>query len=228
MQVTIECFKTLKYFQNNVNYRKGNGKGGIYVWGFSLEQNDFTPPTTLNKFFPYYVGKHYKDMYSRTHEHIASLIGGNYSIFDVLKCATFPCTSIGIVQKSYQTSSKIAKPLGGTLLTDPLYPNLLYFPEGVHRQYDFFYNGIISKKINWMLKHFCVLYINPIGSFSSNDLDKLEKKIGQLIGYDKLITKSYNEDLSYFKIEIVHDLNTIPLEKFEDLFSYCQDIEIEK
>lgn len=226
MRVTIECFKTLKYFQNNAHYRKGNGKGGVYIWGFSLEQNDFTAPTTLNNFFSYYVGKHYKDMYSRTHEHVASLSGGNYSVFDILKCSTLLNTSIGIVQKSYQNASKRAKPFGGALLTDSLYPNLLYFPEGVHCHHNFFCNGIISKQIDWMLRHFCVLYVNPIGSFSSNDIDKLEKKIGQLIGYDKLITKSYNEDLSYFKVEIVNNLNTIHLEKFEDLFSYCQDIEI--
>ena len=67
MKVVIECFKTLQDFHNNAIYRKGNGKAGVYVWGFSLEKKDFTVPTSPQMFFPYYVGKHYKDIYSRTH-----------------------------------------------------------------------------------------------------------------------------------------------------------------
>jgi hypothetical protein len=224
MQVTIECFKTLKDFQNNANYRKGNGKGGVYVWGFSLG-DDFSIPTSCNMFFPYYVGKHYKDMYSRTHEHVTTLTGGNYSIFDILQCS-LNGTKIGIVHNDYQNDSKKAKPSGGMQLPNAKYNNLLYFPEGVHRHYDFFFDGVISKQIDWMLKHFCILYINPVGNFSSNDIDNLEKKIGQLIGYDRLITKPYNEDLSNVKVEIVNDLKTITLEKYEDLFKNCQELKL--
>jgi hypothetical protein len=80
MKVIVECFKTLKDFKNNAKFRKGNGKAGVYIWGFSLEKEDFTIPSSLDNFFPYYVGKHYRDMYSRTHEHISTLAGGNFSI----------------------------------------------------------------------------------------------------------------------------------------------------
>ena len=217
MQVTIECFKTLKDFRNNAKYRKGNGKAGIYIWGFSLEKDDFTIPSSIDKFFPYYVGKHYKDMYSRTHEHVAYLSGGNYSIFDILK-SNSKGTKIGTVHKNYQNDSKKAKPSGGMLLPNVNYDNLLYFPEGVHRHYDFFFDGVISKQIDWMLKHFCILYINPIGNFSSNGIDNLEKKIGQLIGYDRLITKPYKNVLKDLKVEIILNSEIIQLDRTEALF----------
>jgi len=115
-------------------------------------------------FFPYYVGKHYKDMYSRTHEHVTTLAGGNFSIFDILQCVANQ-TKIGIVQRNYQQASKLAGINGGPILPNNNFQDLLYFPEGVHRHYDFFFDGIISKQIDWMLKHFCILYINPVGNF---------------------------------------------------------------
>lgn len=227
MKVKIECFKTLLDFHNNSIYRKGNGKAGVYIWGFSLEKQDFTVPTLPQMFFPYYVGKHYKDIYSRTHKHLAYLSGGNYSIFDILQCSSNG-TKIGIEQRKYQTASKNSKPASGPVLPTTQFSNMLYFPEGVHRQNDFFFDGIISKQINWMLRHFCILYINPIGNFSSSDIDNLEKKIGQLIGYDRLITKPYNDILQDFEIEIENNKELILIEKWEDLFTYCQNTRIDK
>ena len=227
MKVVIECFKTLQDFHNNAIYRKGNGKAGVYVWGFSFEKKDFTVPTSPQMFFPYYVGKHYKDIYSRTHEHLAYLSGGNYSIFDILQCSSNG-TKIGIEQRKYQTASKNSKPASGPVLPTTQFSNMLYFPEGVHRQNDFFFDGIISKQINWMLRHFCILYINPIGNFSSSDIDNLEKKIGQLIGYDRLITKPYNDILQDFEIEIENNKELILIEKWEDSFTYCQNTRIDK
>lgn len=225
MKVKIECFKTLLDFHNNSIYRKGNGKAGVYIWGFSLEKQDFTVPTLPQMFFPYYVGKHYKDIYSRTHEHLAYLSGGNYSIFDILQCSSNG-TKIGIEQRKYQTASKNSKPASGPVLPTTQFSNMLYFPEGVHRQNDFFFDGLISKQINWMLRHFCILYINPIGNFSSSDIDNLEKTIGQLIDYERLITKSYKNIPEDFKVEIVYNSIIIPLEKCEDLFNYCKNIEL--
>ena len=225
MQVTIECFKTLKVFQNNAKYRKGNGKAGVYVWGFSLEKQDFIVPKSPKMFFPYYVGKNYKDVYSRTHEHIAFLSGGNYSIFDMLQCSTNG-TKIGIEHRKYQIASKNSMPASGPVLPAPQFQNMLYFPEGVHRQYDFFFNSTISKQIDWMLRHFCILYINPNGHYSRSDIDNLEKTIGQLIDYERLITKSYKNIPEDFKVEIVYNSKIIPLEKCEDLFTYCQNIEL--
>jgi hypothetical protein len=222
MQVTIECFKTLRDYKNNPAYRKGNGKAGVYVWGFSLENADFTTPTTVNKFFPYYVGKHYKDMYSRTHEHVTYLSGGNFSIFDVLQCVKDK-TKIGTVQKCYQNASNKGGISGGPRLPNSQFQNLIYFPEGVHRQYDFFFDttGVIPKQIDWMLKHFCILYINPINVYHSKNINDLEKIIGNLIGYDNLITKKYKYIPEDLKIEIVHNSKIAPLEKLEDLFTHC-------
>lgn len=77
-----------------------------------------------------------------------------------------------------------------------------------------------------MLRHFCILYINPIGNFSSSDIDNLEKTIGQLIDYERLITKSYKNIPEDFKVEIVYNSIIIPLEKCEDLFNYCKNIEL--
>jgi hypothetical protein len=222
MQVTIECFKTLKDFQNNANYRKGNGKAGVYIWGFSLGA-DFSVPTSPQMFFPYYVGKSESDVYSRTHEHITTLSGGNFSIFDVLQCVA-NSTNIGKAHKDYQNASKKAGTSGGPILPDFQFPNMLYFPEGVHRQYDFFFDktGDIPKQIVWMLKHFCIIYIIPTSGKSSINI--LEKKIGKIIGYDILNTKEYKNIPEDFKVEIEHNSKIFPLEKYEDLFTFCQKI----
>lgn len=228
MKIKVECFKTLKDFQNNAMYRKGNGKPGVYLWGFSLEPNDFTIPSSAAKFFPYYVGKHHKDMYSRTHEHITTLAGGNFSVFDVVQCHANG-TKIGVVQKKYQDDSRKAKPTGGTILPDSKFPNLLYFPEGVHKQYAFFFDKVASNQIDLMLRHICIMYfeIDKEVFDSENDaldikndklnIDILEKKIGQLVGYDELITKPYNEDLSSFEIEIEGKI----IKERNDLFISC-------
>jgi hypothetical protein len=93
----------------------------------------------------------------------------------------------------------------------------------VHRQYDFFFDttGVIPKQIDWMLKHFCILYINPINVYHSKNINDLEKIIGNLIGYDNLITKKYKYIPEDLKIEIVHNSKIAPLEKLEDLFTHC-------
>lgn len=218
MEVRIECFKTLKDLQNNSNYRKGNGKAGVYVWGFSLGAN-FTVPTSPQMFFPYYVGKSESDLYSRTHEHIATLAGGNFSIFDVLKCVTNN-TNIGKVHRDYQNESKKAGTNGGPILPNSRFSNMLYFPEGVHRQYDFFFNKSISNQIDWMLNHFCILYIIPTSGKSN--ISTLEKKIGKIIGYDILNTKEYKNVPEDFKVEIVDNSEVFQLNKYEDLFTFCQ------
>ena len=38
MKVEQECFKTLSDFAMNPSFRKGNGRAGVYIWGFSLEE----------------------------------------------------------------------------------------------------------------------------------------------------------------------------------------------
>lgn len=220
MKVIVECFKTLKDFKNNAKFRKGNGKAGVYIWGFSLEKEDFTIPSSLDNFFPYYVGKHYRDMYSRTHEHISTLAGGNFSIFDILSCVT-DNTKIGLEQKKYIKASKLASLNGGPILPNPEFPNLLYFPEGVHRQYNFFFDNATSKQIDWMLRHFCIIYIYPESNFSSKNLDILEKKIGQLFEYDRLITKPYKNIDDSFKLEIISKSEIITINKLEDLLINC-------
>jgi hypothetical protein len=220
MRVKQECFKTIKDFHNNPIYRKGNGKPGVYLWGFSLEQEDFTIPSEVDMFFPYYVGKTEGDkgcMYQRAHEHITNLCGGNYSVFDILSCASAG-TLIGNVHASYQSVSKKMKPLIGPTLPNPSYINLLHFAEGVHRHYQFFNDESIKKQIEWMVKHFCITFFTP-ENFNKQDIVDLEKYIGNIVGYDKLITKRYSKpDMN---VEIIGSCKNIQVLSYPDLFKNC-------
>jgi len=222
--VKQECFKTIKDFSKTPTFRKGNGTCGVYLWGFSLEESDFTIPTTPRNFFPYYVGKIEDNtkgcMYQRTQEHITSLVGGNLSIFDI-KNASAMGTPIGTVHSSYQKASKCAKPsIGPTLPDPPNFPNLLYFPEGVHRYFDFFTTPIIVNQIDWMVKHFCVTYFTPLGDDKQNIVD-LEKFIGNIIGYENLNTKPYS--ISNLTVGIKNNPNDIAIavNNYDDLFKHC-------
>lgn len=107
-------------------------------------------------FFPYYVGKIRVKQgvcIQRAHEHISSLCG-NYSIFNILNCV-IAGTLIGDVQEAYQGVSKAAKKTRSIALTlpNPSFPDLLHFPEGVHRRTQFFTDKIITSQIDWMIKH---------------------------------------------------------------------------
>lgn len=219
MKLYQETFITIKDFASNPKYRKGNGKPGAYLWGFSLEEEEFKAPSNRQRFFPYYVGKVAKAngcMYTRTHEHIATLTGGNLSIFDILKCHT-QGTLIGSIQKNYQSVSRNAKLTSGVVLPNPKFTNLLHFPEGVHTLYDFFTKQIILNQIDWMIKHFCITYLtteNPKGL----EIAELEKNIGSIIGYEKLITKHYN-NYSKGNHQIIYPNNTISLNSIDDFFN---------
>lgn len=221
MIVNQECFKTIKDFSGNAKFRKGNGKPGVYLWGFSLEKVDFTPPSKPEMFFPYYVGKVVKKngcMYQRTHEHIASLIGGNLSIFDIIASACNG-TLIGKVHKSYQGSSKFVKPLAGVILPNPLFANLLHFPEGIHRYHHYFTDPTIISQLNWMAKHFCITYFTP-EIYDKQYISNLEKFIGNVIGYDKLITKPYYKP--DIQVEIIDNPENFIIKYYEDLINRCR------
>jgi hypothetical protein len=67
MIVKQECFRTFEDFDKNPKFRKGSNNPGVYMWGFSLEKNDYTIPSSPVKFFPYYVGKVEKEKRGRQH-----------------------------------------------------------------------------------------------------------------------------------------------------------------
>lgn len=216
------CFLNIKNFSGNPSFRKGNGIPGVYLWGFSLEKADFKNPSTGTNFFPYYVGKSTKCLYSRTYEHICNLMGGGYSIFDI-KRAYANGTPIGIVQKNYQKASKIAAgtmPVGGgpALPAPASYADLLYFPEGPHLSMKYLTDPDIKNQIDWMLKHFCIMFFEPEKNNKTN-LESLEKHIGNLVGYDRLITKSYKKP--NLKVEVVNKRGNIALNSYDDLFKNC-------
>ncbi len=211
-------FFTLIDFKDNREYKKNSkGKfGGVYIWGFCLSSK-FDKPKSIDDFFPYYVGKHNKDMFSRTHDHISSLSGGMYSLFDVDKYVNKKkqgktIEGIGTIGKKYKNaliefnkknSSKLTLPTNLKLPNDSAFPFLRHFPEGVHNMFDFHIpNGNKMKSsckqtIDWMLRHFCIIYLKPINKNKSQspaiDLDEcineLETRIGQTLGYENLVTE---------------------------------------
>lgn len=225
MIVKQECFRTLKEFDKDPKFRKGSNNPGVYLWGFSLEKSDYTVPSNSKMFFPYYVGKVEKEkgcMYARTQEHLGSIMGGNLSIFNILTCSSkIPITPIGIVHLNYQKVSKGAKILGGIgpNLPDPVFPDLLHFPEGIHRMLHFTTDKIIKAQIDWMLKHFCITYFK-LDKYNKFEIIALEKFIGNIIGYDSLITKRFhNPNLD---VEIIDNKSNIKINNYEDLFKRCR------
>lgn len=221
MKVKQKCFMSINDFSDNPEYRKGNGEGGVYLWGFSLEEKDFSIPSSPDKFFPYYVGKIYKDLYGRTAEHIASLAGGNYSVFKIKECVNNQI-QIGEIIKKYKSSIKASSVYSGTSLPDPLFPGLIHFPQGAHLSKKYFTDKIIQNELDWMIKHFCITYFIPTKQ-NKGDIDNLEKKIGNIIGYEKLITKPY-KDPSDFIVEIENTPASITINKYEDLFTSCRGV----
>ena len=221
MIVEQDCFKTIKDFHGKSVYRKGNGKPGVYLWGFSLETGDFTIPSNKGMFFPYYVGKAEGVkgcMYQRANEHIAFLSGGNYSIFDILSCVSAG-TPIGNVHTSYQKVSNSAKPGIGPALPNPSFPNLLHFPEGIHRLYQFFTDKGITRQIEWMIKHFCITFFT-LQNYNKKDIADLEKYFGNIVGYEKLTTKPYTKPNIH--VEIIDNPANIVVKSYDDLFKHCR------
>lgn len=217
------CFQNIADFHNEPKFRKGLGELGVYIWGFSLE-GDYKIPTSIDKFIPYYVGRSLKSggcMYSRTHEHIANLAGGNLSIFDIGSAVMGNQFNFGEIQDKYKNESKIAKKnkCGGPILPDyKEYPNLLFFPEGVHKMHLFTNNAVIKSQVEWMLKRFCIMYLVPIEP-NSNDIENLEKFIGNIVGYEKLITRKY--DKPDIHVEVKNNKGNIQLNDYKDLFLNC-------
>jgi|GEM_PF-3362007 hypothetical protein len=224
MKINQICFKTLKDFDSNSKYRKSTKNPGVYIWGFSLEKDEYTIPSNHNMFFPYYVGKVEREngcMFDRTQNHLAQLMGGNYPIFDILASSTMS-SPIGVIHKSYQKVSKKAKTTAGIgpALPDPSFANLLHFPEGVHRMHHFTADTDIKSQLEWMLKHFCIMYLK-LEKYNKKDIIELEKYIGNLINYDFLITKRLQANPN-LKVTILNSSGNINVVKKEDLFLGCR------
>lgn len=227
MIVHQECFKTLKDFNNKSKFRKGTNNPGVYLWGFSLENTDFTIPSTSKKFLPFYVGKVAGPngcMYKRTQEHLCSLMGGNISIFEItsILASNMAIPDFGTIRSDYEKKSNAAKKVDnvGPNLPDPNYPHLLHYPEGVHRMFHFNSSSEIKAEVDWMLKHFCITYFKP-AHYNKEDIIDLEKYIGNIVEYKRLITKRY-ESPSNFNLEIVHEPKNIVVNEYEHLFEHCK------
>lgn len=218
MNVTQTCFLNIKDFSGRDIFKKGNGKPGVYLWGFSLEEEAFKNPSSIRNFFPYYVGKSQRCMYARTFEHIGSLRGGHYPIFNV-KAAHAGGIGVGSVHKLYQGASRTAKHVAGPMLPDSAFPSLMYFPEGAHLSLDFLSNPGVRKQVDWMMEHFCITFFE-LHAYSKKDLVDLEKYIGNLVGYDRLITKSYNKPNISVQVD-GHSGSSIQIATYEDLFKRC-------
>ena len=96
----------------------------------------------------------------------------------------------------------------------------IYFPEGIHRMYQFTTDKTIKNQLDWMLEHFCITYFTVL-DYNKFNIQELEKYIGSLIGYDRLITKPFAKP--NLKVELV-DSNGVTLfeiNKQEDLFKHC-------
>lgn len=214
---TINSFSELPLF------RKGFGKSGVYLWGFSMEIDDYKIPSSHEMFFPYYVGKA-KDVYSRTYEHLASLVGGNYPLFDIVNSHNQKL-NIGEIINKYQKQSRIEKEVGGPLLPNVNFPELLHFPEGIHLFKNFFSNEKLKKQIEWMLKHFCIVYFIPESNVANEiSLYDLEKRIGNLVNYNKLITRPYivKEDESHNQISVKDVSGNHLLQEYRNIFIYAR------
>jgi hypothetical protein len=222
MHISKCTFLTLQSFANDPQYRKGAGKPGVYIWGFSLESNDYSIPTKQATFFPYYVGKTQKCLAARTYEHVCNLKGGSYPVFDVV-AAQAAGTLIGNVLWNYQKASKGAAktvPIAaGPTLPNPIFPELLHFPEGVHAYWRFLTDVDILRQTDWMMKHFCVLFFE-VENPTAVQLNKLEKHMGNLVGYDKLITKPYSDPKMNVTVTCKNG-KQIDLESYSDLFKCC-------
>lgn len=224
MKIHQECFKTLKDFNKSAKFRKGTNNPGVYMWGFSLEKTDYTIPSNSKMFLPFYVGRVEKQngcMYQRTQEHLGSLMGGNTSIFDIqsILASSVLIPNFGKIHSDYQKISKSAKEKNniGPNLPDVKYPNLLHFPEGIHRMYHFTTDDKIKAEIDWMLRHFCITYFK-LDTYNKDDIHDLEKYIGNLIGYQRLITKPYKKP--NMTVEIVDSKKNIIVNEYEHLFEH--------
>ena len=217
MQLKQTTFYTIDHFSGKPEYRKGYGPGGVYLWGFSMEENDYLEPTSDKMFFPYYVGKVYDDLYCRTFEHVASLVGGNQAIFDVKMCNSNEI-KIGDILNNYKKKSKEQKQNGGPKLPNMDFPGLLHFPEGIHLSKQFLNDDAIQKQIKWMIKHFCITYFIPIEN-TKKSIDDLEKRIGTLVNYNRLITKKYNAGDWQDQIEIIDEVSNSLLASYSDIFT---------
>lgn len=213
MLLTVEKFRHLRDFSGKCKYRKDgrDKKPGVYIWGFKVSDKEMV---SENDFFPYYVGKHRTDVWARVSENVSELFGGNKaSIFDIQGCIQQQ-TKIGTVHRDYAKASSAAKPKCGPNLPVGNYPNMLYFPEGLHRIVDFRTNKKLRTQLDWMEERFVVAVLSPVISSSTN-VDMLEKCIGNLIGYDRLITKPYGQVNCNLKVQGVNR----NLANFGDLFA---------
>lgn len=220
MNVTQTCFLNINDFSGNHIFKKGNGKPGVYLWGFSLEKEAFKPPSSIHNFFPYYVGKSQRCMYARTFEHIGSLRGGHYPIFDVMT-ANAGGINVGIEHRRYQIASRAALGAAGPVLPNGAYPTFMYFPEGAHLSLNFLSDPFLIAQVDWMMKHFCITFFE-LQSYDVQDLGDLEKYIGNMVGYDRLITKPYRKPNKQVNVTN-HPEGVIQITRYEDLFKRCNE-----
>jgi hypothetical protein len=91
--------------------------------------------------------------------------------------------------------------------------------------YQFTTDQGIKDQIDWMIRHFCITYFS-LQEYDANGIVELEKFIGNLVGYDRLVTKRYNKpDL---EVEIIDNKASIILKEYKDLFNHCRGVMVGK
>ena len=63
------------------------------------------------------------------------------------------------------------------------------------------------------------MYFKPL-VYSQNDISDLEKYIGNLVGYNKIITKKYNQ-IPSIHLEIENSKGNFVVSDYEHLFKSC-------
>lgn len=58
-----------------------------------------------------------------------------------------------------------------------------------------------------------------LDNYNKKNLEDLEKFIGNVVGYDRLISKYYNRP--NIDVEIYNSRSNIPVKQYDDLFKHC-------
>lgn len=202
--VSLSPFYTLQDVYRKPEFSNLNDRAGVYVWGFTLEE-DYASPRYPDNFVPYYVGKSKGSLYARMGQHVGNLRGGNYTIMNHENLIRGNRVTPGALQRTLiqalQSNRETRLAIESTTRydtsiseTQPLYGvggKILYVPHGL-LSCERFSEPDVQESVNWMMRRLCFAFIyTETPSQGEPWLNELEKWLGCLIGYDKLSTKAY-------------------------------------
>ena len=200
---------------------------GVYVWGFSLETQPFTPPSSASKFVPYYVGKSYC-VFKRFYEHLSVLKGGGYPIFDILSSHKLSNCNFGALVRQLETNYKQQHKQSNNCSTMPnnsatnsaKSSSLLYYPAGAHVYDAFLGSRIIQSQIDWMFEHIVFTYFTSVNYSLQLEKDRveLENRITQIIGKEYIISGGHAKPNNDLKVELLSGDITINIAEKEHIY----------